>query len=123
MFDPERDVEQHPARRDAPRPASRSLDVEPHLLITRTRKSLLLGMFSDRAADLGDPVRPSRMAVDLVKEPHREPRREEPHASTVPEETSRLRHGFVSKPCPSNRLLLAPFRANPQHPCGFEPTK
>lgn len=79
MFDPERDVEQHLASRNAPRPASRSLDVESHLLVTRTTKSLLLGTFSDRAADLGGAVRPSREAVDLVEEPHRDPRREEPH--------------------------------------------
>ena len=79
MFDPERDVEQHLAGRDAPRPASCALDVESDLLVARATKSLLLGTFSDRAADVGGTVRPRREAVDLVEESHRDPRCEESH--------------------------------------------
>jgi hypothetical protein len=80
MLDPKRHVEQDFAGRDAARPGSRSVDVETHLLVARTTKSLLLGTFSDLSADVGNTVRPSREAVDLIEEPRRDPRREEPHA-------------------------------------------
>jgi hypothetical protein len=106
MFDPERDVQQHLAGRNPPRPATGPLDVESHLLVARTPKPLLFGMFSDLATDVGNAVRPSREAVDLIEETHRDPRREEPHELTMHDKKSRVRHGFVPKPCPSNRLLL-----------------
>jgi hypothetical protein len=79
MLDPECDVEEDFAGRDASWPAPRSLDMEADLLVTRSTKSLLLGTLSDRAADVGGTLRPSRKAVDLVEKPHRDPRREEPH--------------------------------------------
>jgi hypothetical protein len=95
MFDSERDVEQHFAGRDAARPAARSLDVEAHLLVARTTKALLFGMFSDRATDVGGAIRPRGETVDLVEKPHREPRREEPHGLNAARQTvtrqSRLR--------------------------------
>jgi hypothetical protein len=47
VVDPERDVEQDFAGRDAARPASRSSDVEADLLVAWPTKSLLLGMFSE----------------------------------------------------------------------------
>ena len=100
MFDSERDVEQHLAGRAAAWPASGSLDVKAHLFVARTTKSLLFGMLSDRAADIGGTVRPSRKAVDLVENPHRDPRREEPHALNRARQSvtrqSRLRAETVS---------------------------
>jgi hypothetical protein len=59
MLDSKRHIEQDFAGRDAARPASRSLDVEAHLLVARTTKSLLLGTFSDLSTDVGGTVRPS----------------------------------------------------------------
>jgi hypothetical protein len=100
MLDSKRHIEQDFAGRDAARPASRSLDVEAHLLVARTTKSLLLGTFSDLSADVGGTVRPSGEAVDLIEEPHRDPRREEPHrfhrAQQIVTPQSRLRAETVS---------------------------
>jgi hypothetical protein len=55
--------------------------VEPYLLVARPAKALLLGTFSDRAADVGRAERPVGEAVDLVEQPHRDPWREEAHVA------------------------------------------
>jgi hypothetical protein len=100
VLDAERDVEQDLAGRDPARPASRSLDVDAYLFVARTTKSLLLGSFSDRPADVGGRVRPSRQALDLVEEPQGDPRREESHGLNRAGQTvtcrSRLRAETVS---------------------------
>ena len=92
------DFEQDLGGRDAPWPASRPIDVQPHLLVARASISLLFGAFSNRPTNVCCPVRPAREAVELVEESHRDPRGEEAHDPTVPDDLPRVCDGFVPKP-------------------------
>jgi hypothetical protein len=68
MVEPETDLDQHLAGRDAPSTPARRLHVEPDLLVARATKSLGLGTFPDRPADLRGAVWPACEAVDLLDE-------------------------------------------------------
>jgi hypothetical protein len=100
VVEPEADLEQHLARRDPTRTPPCFADVETDLLVARTTKSLLFGMFADRAADVCGPIGSEREPVDLVEEPDRDARREEAHEPYGAGETvtrvSRLRAETVS---------------------------
>ena len=95
---PERDVEQHLPRRDSSRPPARIADEDAHLLVARSAKALLFRTFSDRPADVCCSVGPLGEVRDLGHEASRNARREEAHVTTVPENLSRVSHGFVPKP-------------------------
>jgi hypothetical protein len=100
MVDAEGDVEQHFAGGHTPRSATSSPDVLAHLFIAWATKTLLFGPFSDHATDVGDALRGSGKAVDLLEEPPGDPRSEEPHASNRADgcvtRQSRLRAETVS---------------------------
>jgi hypothetical protein len=98
MADAEGDVEEDLAGREASRAAARLFHEQSHLLVARAAKAQLIGTFSNRAADVSSSKRLFGEPVDLVPEPNRDPRREEPHAETVPKQTSRLCHNQAPKP-------------------------
>ena len=106
VMDAKRHLEQHLTRRDSPRPPTRVAHEHAHLLVARPTKALLFGTFSDGPADVRGPLGLLGEPRDLIKEPSRDARREEAHGETVPKDPSRVSHGFVPKPRPSNRLLL-----------------